>query len=103
VRAFPKIFGEIMANQALHRRTTRMARKSTVLLAAVVIASAVEFVVAFIYAWGMTGSDVVHRVGRHLHWPSSLLTDWIIGDGKGLRLGHEFFLNVGLQFGLLFC
>ena len=80
-----------------------MVRKSTVILAAAVIASAVEFVFAFIYAWGMTSSDAVLRVGRYLHWPSSLLTDWIIDDGKSLRLRHEFVLNVALQFGLLFC
>ena len=80
-----------------------MARKSTFMLTAAVIASAVEMVFAVIYAWGMTGSDAVLPVGRYLHWPSSLLTDWIIGDGKGLRLRHEFFLNVALQFGLLFC
>src|SRR3954462_10554006 len=80
-----------------------MVRKSTVIFAAAVIASAVEFVFAFIYGWGMTGGDSVLRVGRYLHWPSRLLTDWIIGDGKGLRLHHEFFLNVGLQYGVLFC
>ena len=80
-----------------------MVRKSTFLLAAAVIASAVEMVFAYIYAWGMTGSDAVLGVGRALHWPSTLLTNRIIGDGQGLRLRHEFLLNVTFQFGLLFC
>lgn len=73
------------------------------MLAATLIASAIETVLALFYAWGMTGSDALLRVGRYLHWPSTYLTDWIIGDGKGLRLRHEFCLNVALQFGLFFC
>jgi hypothetical protein len=60
-------------------------------------------VLAFVYAWGIAGPQSVHRFALKLHWPSVILTDWVIGDGKGYRLRHEFFLNVSLQFALLFC